>query len=84
MRPDSIDPLPERIKTEPVARVNPSRRKERDEQNRDAERRPDTHSRSPKDVPENPAADPDRQVEDSSAPPPGRIPRRGTHLDLIV
>ncbi len=89
MRPDSIDPLPEPIKTEPMSRVNPTRQKEREDREReerdreagDRKRRKPRHGR---DGEAGSAADAERPVEGPTAPAGGKSPRRGKHLDLTI
>jgi len=83
MRPDSIDSVPDPIKTDPIARVNPSRRKDREERDREAEElgrknRRGRHGGDP--APEEPE---DREGE-SSPTPRGSNPKRGHQLDLLV
>ena len=84
MRPDSIDPLPERIKTEPMSRVHPTRQKEREERDREADdrerRKPprrEDRAQGETGVAEGPGKNP-------AVPAPGKSPRRGKHLDLTI
>ena len=80
MRPDSVDPLPDRIKTEPVTRVNPSRGKEREERDREAGELARQNSRRRKRRVEDHPAEPDQ----TPAPKGGESPKRGTRIDLVI
>ncbi|GEM_PF-2492182 len=84
MRPDSVDPLPDRIKTEPIARVNPARGKEREERDREAGEPERKNSRRRRDGVEDQTTEPDRTREKSPASEGGENPRRGTRIDLVI
>ena len=84
MRPDSVDPLPDRIKTEPVARVNPARGKEREERDREGGEPERKNSRRRRGGAEDQTTKTDRTREESPASKGGESPRRGTRIDLVI